>query len=150
VEKQSLILNNKGAVLIHLQQLEDALGLFELAYKLRKERFGEENILTYNCLENIASVKCKLGLSPNESISDYERVFKFKERRYGVGSREAIRTKGNLCLVLLAAKRYKEGLENCHYCLEKLHTQSEGDDLAKFTKQFTQQMNELCRSDCTR
>lgn len=90
-----------------------------------------------------------MGLSLNECISDYERVFTFKERRLGVGSREAIRTKGNLALVLLAGKRYKEGLESCHYCLEKLRLQSEGDDLGKFIRKFTQGMYELCRSDCT-
>jgi tetratricopeptide (TPR) repeat protein len=106
IEKESLILNNKGAVLVHLNRFEEALQLFRAAHALRVGKYGEESLMTYNSLENVASMRLRLRTAIGESIRDYERVFRFKERKFGVGSREAIRTKSNLAFALLEAGRY--------------------------------------------
>jgi tetratricopeptide (TPR) repeat protein len=119
VEKESVILNNKGAVLVHLQRFQEALDYFAISYRLRKNKFGEENLMTYNSLENVASMKFKLGLDLSDCIRDYERVLKFKERKFGIGSREALMTKANLAFAFFEGKRYEQSLECFHYCLEK-------------------------------
>ena len=58
-----------------------------------------------------------MNLSVSDSIHDYEKVFKFKEKKFGIGSKEAIMTKQNLAFALLQNGRYSEGLQSCHYCL---------------------------------
>lgn len=63
VEKESVILNNKGAVLVHLHRYEEALTFFTQSYHLRRAKFGQESLSTYNSLENVASMKLKLALN---------------------------------------------------------------------------------------
>jgi hypothetical protein len=43
--------------------------------------------MTYNSLENVTSMKFKLGIDLNDCVKDYEKVLKFKERKYGIGSK---------------------------------------------------------------
>lgn len=86
-------------------------------------------------------------------MQEYERVLRYKEKKFGVGSKGQLKTKTNLALVLFELKRYKDGLENLYFCLGKYKTLVERDKsesnntiYAEFIRQFTTKMRELCKN----
>ena len=86
---------------------------------MRKNRYGEENLFTYNSFENMTSMKFKLGINLKECVNEYERILKYKEKKFGVGSKEQLKSKTNLAFVLFELRRYMEGIDYLRFCLGK-------------------------------
>lgn len=85
-------------------------------------------------------------------MNEYERVVEYKEKKFGVGSKEQLKSKTNLAFVLFELKRYKEGVDCLRFCLEKYKLLLKSDSresnkamYAEFMKSFTSKMRELCK-----
>lgn len=85
-------------------------------------------------------------------MNEYERVLEYKEKKFGLGSKEQLKSKTNLASILFELKRYRESLVCLRFCLDKyrllLLSDSRESNKAiygEFLKLFTSYMRELCK-----
>lgn len=81
-------------------------------------------------------------------------MLRYKEKKFGEGSKEYLKSKENLALTFFELKRYREGLDNLCFCLRKykellVNDSREGSKATytEFLKQFTSKMRELCKTE---